>query len=364
MPTRRLLLVPALTALALLAGCDHASSPASAAPAPTAGAPAAAPLDVDTVEVKAEPLPRWLPLTGNLVPLEDAQVAAGAAGKVLSTAVERGQTVKQGDVMVRLDGRIASAQAAAAQAQVEVAKAQLESATADCERSTQLFKGGGVAASQHQRTLAQCRTAEAQLAAAQAQARLANSNLSDMSIRAPFDGVVAERMISAGEYVGPSSPVVGLISSNAMRLELTVPAQSAGEVRAGQVVEFAVGRVADGKAYKSTVTHVGASLRKSSRDLVIEALVDGKEVPLPPGSFVNARLRLEDAPLPVVPAKALRQGAGQSRLFVVVDGRLEERMVQVSEVRGDVAGIIDGVRPGETVVATATSELRDGAAVK
>jgi len=362
MRSTQLILVPALAAAVLLGGCDHASSPAAAATATPN--PAAAPISVETVQVRAEALPRWLPLTGNLVPLEDAQVAAGAAGKVLATTAERGQQVKQGDVLVKLDGRIASAQAAAAQAQVEVAKAQLESATADCERSTQLFKGGGVAISQHQKTLAACRTTEAQLAAAQAQARLAQSNLADMTIRAPFDGVVAERMISAGEYVGPSSPVVSLISSKAMKLELTVPAQSAGEVRVGQVVEFAVGRLVDGKAYKTTITHVGATLRKGSRDLVIEAMVDGAQVPLPPGSFVNARLRLDDAPLPVVPAKALRQTAGQARVFVVKDGRLEERMVQVSEVRGDVAGIIDGVTPGETVVASATSELRDGAAVK
>lgn len=363
MRSTRLILLSALTAAAVLAGCDHASAPAAAASANT-GPTTSAPIDVDTVEVKAEALPRWLPLTGNLLPLEDAQVAAGAAGKVLSTSAERGQQVKQGDVLVKLDGRIASAQAAAAQAQVEVAQAQLGAATSDCERSNQLFKGGGVALSQHQRTLAACRTAEAQLAAAQAQARLASSNLADMSIRAPFDGVVAERMISAGEYVGPSTAVVSLISSKAMKLELTVAAQSAGEVRTGQVVEFAIGRVSDGKAFTSTITHVGATLRKGSRDLVIEALVDGTQVPLPPGSFVNARLRLDDAPLPVVPAKALRQGAGQARLFVVKDGRLEERMVQVSEVRGDVAGIIDGVTPGETVVASATSELRDGAAVK
>ena len=354
-----LLLSSLLVAAGGLTGCEQATPSAKAAPPPPTQV-----LEVEVVEVEAKPLPRWLPVTGSLVPLEDAQVASGAAGKVLATDAERGQVVKAGDVLVRLDGRIASAQAAAARAQVEIARAQRDSALSDCERSEALFKGGGVSISQHQRTLAGCATAEAQLAAADAQSRLAQSNLSDTQIRAPFDGVVAERMVSAGEYVGPASPVVRLISTGAMRLELTVPAQSAREVRSGQQIEFASGPLVEGKAYRAQVTHVGAALRTGSRDLVIEAQVDGREVPLPPGSFVNARVRLADAPLPVVPSTALRTQAGQTRLFVVSGGVVEERLVQVSEVRDGVAGILDGVQPGERVVASAGPDLRDGVAVK
>ncbi|HLT30503.1 MAG TPA: efflux RND transporter periplasmic adaptor subunit [Myxococcaceae bacterium] len=354
-----LLLSPLLVSAVGLSGCEQATPSAKAAPPPPSEV-----LEVEVVEVEAKPLPRWLPVTGNLVPLEDAQVASGAAGKVLETDAERGQEVKAGDVLVRLDGRISAAQASAARAQVEIARAQRDSARSDCDRSEALFKGGGVSISQHQRTLAGCATADAQLAAAEAQARLAQSNLADTQIRAPFDGVVAERMVSAGEYVGPASPVVRLISTGAMRLELTVPAQSAREVRTGQQVEFASGPLVEGEAFRTQVSHVGAALRTGSRDLVIEAKVDGREVPLPPGSFVNARVRLADAPLPVVPSTALRTHGNQSRLFVVVGGVAEERLVQVSEVRDGIAGILDGVQPGERVVARPGPDLRDGVAVK
>src|SRR5690606_22345609 len=161
-----------------------------------------------------------------------------------------------GDVLVRLDGRISAAQASAARAQVEIARAQRDSARSDCDRSEALFKGGGVSISQHQRTLAGCATADAQLAAAEAQARLAQSNLADTQIRAPFDGVVAERMVSAGEYVGPASPVVRLISTGAMRLELTVPAQSAGTVNSSRIAPVEMSRTTGeaGPTYSPALT--------------------------------------------------------------------------------------------------------------
>ena len=267
--------------------------------------------------------------------------------------------------MVKLDGRIASAQLQAAAAQVKVAEAQAQAAQADCERSNQLFKGGGVAISQHQRTLAGCATADAQLAAARAQHSLALSNASDMTIRAPFDGVVAERMVSPGEFVAAASPVVTLLSTDKLRLELTVPAASAQEVRVGQTVEFSARGFTPGSSRQSAkVTFVGAALRKGSRDLVVEALVEGEAAELVPGSFVNARLRLDDAPLPVVPRAAVREDNGQARVFVVKDGRLLERLVQLGEGRDDLAGILNGVTAGERVVASASNELRDGAAVK
>lgn len=366
MHVRPLFLLPGLLAgLALASGCSSsAQATASQAPATSApGASGAQALKVEAVEVKAEPMPRYLAVTGTLSPLEDAAVAAGAAGKVVSTDAERGQRVKKGAVLARLDARIASAQAAEASAAFEIAQAQAQVSASECDRSNQLVGAGGVAQSQHERTLANCQVARAQVTASEARARLTASNLADMTIRAPFDGVVAERHVSVGEYVAPNSPVVTLLATGKLRLEVTVPEADAQSVRTGQKVVFTTSAQPDVR-HEAQVTFVGPAVRRGSRDVVVEALVENPKGELQAGAFVQARMELGAAPLAVVPRSAVRQEAGQARVFVVKDGQLEERLVQLSDTAGDRAGVLRGVQPGEKVVAQARPELRDGVRVQ
>ncbi len=213
------------------AGCG---SRVDAAPGKTAGQPASAQqpaVKAETVEVSEAKVPAFLNLTGQLVAYEDSDVAAGSTGKVLSVHVERGAVVKKGDVLVKLDARTASASAAEARAQLEVARTQKQLAEADCARNEQLFQGGSVSKAEHDRAQAQCHNAVAQATAAEARAQLLENNLADTSIRAPFDGVVAERVVSVGEYVQPPTKVVTLVAVDPLRLELTVPESSAAGVR-------------------------------------------------------------------------------------------------------------------------------------
>jgi membrane fusion protein (multidrug efflux system) len=378
MHARSPFLLPGLLAgLALATGCSAQATSTPAAPAQQAGAPqagaqgtggsgpaaAGAPVKVEAVEAKAEAMPRYLSLTGTLSPQEDASVAAGASGKVVEAKAERGQRVKKGDVLARLDARIVSAQAQEAQAAFEVAQAQAKVSLSECERSNQLVGAGGVAQSQHERTLANCQVAKSQVAASEARARLISASLSDMTIRAPFDGVVAERMVSVGEFVAPQSPVVTLLATGKLRLELTVPEADASQVRPGQAVLFSLSS-RPSEQHKAEVTFVGPQVRRGSRDVVVEALVDNAKGQLQAGAFVQARLELGSAPLVVVPRSAVRQEGGQSRVFVVKDGQLEERLVQLSETASpERAGVLRGVQPGERVVAQARAELKDGARV-
>lgn len=345
--------------LTLGAGCG---SRVDAATAKTAGqqASAAEPsVKADTVEVGEAQVPRLLTLTGTLSAHEDSDVAAGATGKVVSVHVERGSVVKKGDVLVKLDSRAASASLEEARAQVALAKSQQDLANAECERNQKLFEGGTVSTAEHDRAQAQCRNAVAQAAAAAARLSLWEINVTDTAIRAPFDGVVGERVVSVGEYVRSDSKVVTLVALEPLRLELTVPESSAGFVQKGQQVEFTLTAM-PGVVHRTQVSFVGAGLRRGSRDLVVEALVPNKEHKLLPGQFATAKLALSEQSLPVVPRAAVLEDGGRRKLFVVSEGRLEERLVQVSESSGDSLGVLAGVRVGERVVAVARDDLRDG----
>lgn len=355
--TQRIFL-SASVATFLLAGTSGCSGRVDASPTPPVASQEKT-VQVDSQVVEEAPMARYLELTGTLAAHEDSDVAAGAQGKVVDVLVERGSLVKKGQAMVRLDSAVASAVAAEGQAQVVLAQTQRELAEADCARNKVLYEKGGSSLAEHQRVQAQCRTAVAQAQAAEARARVATLSLSDTSIRAPFDGLVSERVVSVGEYVRPDSKVVTLLAINPLRLELSVPEASASEVKAGQKVRFTV-TASPGTQREAQIAYVGPGLRKGSRDLVVEALVPNADRALIPGQFASARLEIGARPLPVVPATALRRSGGQSRLLVVANGQLEERVVQVAGAENGTVGVLSGLKAGERVVTQARDDLRDG----
>ncbi|HZH18013.1 MAG TPA: efflux RND transporter periplasmic adaptor subunit [Archangium sp.] len=359
-PTFKVLVAGGLV-LTLGAGCGSRVDAAQSKPGAQQGSASAleSAVKADTVEVGEAKVPRFLTLTGSLSAYEDSDVAAGAMGKVMSVHVERGSVVKKGDVLVKLDSRSASASLEEARAQLALVKSQQALADAECERNQKLFESGTVSTADHDRAQAQCRNAAAQAAATTARLSLLEITATDATIRAPFDGVVAERVVSVGEYVRQDSKVVTLVALDPLRLELTVPESSAAFLQKDQAVEFTL-TAAPNVVHKTKVSFVGAGLRRGTRDLVVEALVPNKERSLLPGQFATAKVQLGEQQLPVVPRTAVLEDGPRRKLFVVSDGRLEERVVQVSESVAGSLGVMAGVRVGERVVAVAREDLRDG----
>jgi membrane fusion protein (multidrug efflux system) len=354
---------PSLLALALAlgaAGCHaQASSPAAAA----AGDPA--PLAVKTTTAEAQPWPRTLALTGTLAANRDSDVAADALGKVIATFVERGTFVKKGAPLVMLDRRGAALGQEQARAQAALAERQLAQADSECARADRLFAGGAIHQAEHDRARTACEAARLQAAAAGAGARLAQKTLGDAVVRAPFAGLVVERHVTEGEFVRPDMRVVTLVEVEPLRLELAVPEAAFAQIADAQEVAFRVAAFPE-ETFRGRVRHVGGALRRSSRDLVVEAVVANADRRLRPGMFATADLVVGEAARVVVPAEALRPGSETTsdRVFVVKDGRVEERLVVVEARAGDRVALRGGLSPGERVVTPVSDALRDGLPVK
>jgi membrane fusion protein (multidrug efflux system) len=346
-----------LLALAPLAGCKHAAAPTGAADAE------AAPVAVTLVAAHEVKAPRVLTLSGSLIGAEEAQVAAGAAGKVVATYVERGSYVKKGAVLARLDARAVSAQAAKATADVESLKAQAAQAQVDCERTDRLFAKGAIAKSDYDKTRTQCETSKWSVSSAEAQKTLTTEALRDTEIRAPFSGLVVERTVTAGEYVRVDSPVARLVNVDSLRVEITVPESDIPLVRQGMLIDFRAAGEVEGRVYHGKIRYVGPSVRKQSRDAIVEAVFDNDAHDLRPGMFVTARLAVGEQSLPAVPAGAVRADGTLRHVYVAVGGRLEDRLVQAGEALGGQVPIVSGLKAGEEVVAELTPDVRDGARV-
>lgn len=351
------LLGPALICLAGAAsGCQRRGQAAQAPPPEP-------PIAVTTAVVAERPMPRFLTLTGSLTPNEASDVAANGQGAVLATLIERGVLVEKGQVLARLDARTAALSTAEAVAQANAAKANLEVARAECERVEKLFKAGAITGVDYDKQHAMCTSAEWSAKVADARVNLASKGIGDATVRAPFAGMIAEKYVSAGEYVQPSSKVARVVAIDPLRLEITVPEQSVPLIKVGLDVNFEVAAF-DKESFKGAIRYIGPTLRPGSRDLVVEAVVPNPDKKLRPGMFATAKIALGDRPVPVIPVNAIRVDGTLRRVFAVVAGRLEERLVKVGEARDGVVEIEMGVATGEKVVSPVKPEAHDGARVE
>ncbi len=348
-------------AAVLVLGCGRSVAETKTAPTTE---PVAAVIAVTLVPARDTKVPRVLTLSGTLVGAEQAQVAAGAAGKVLATYVERGSVVRKGAPLAKLDARIIAAQAQEAAAQVESLRAQQAQATLDCDRTQRMLDKGAISKADYDRAQTQCATAKWSLAGAEARKVQTAEALRDSDIRAPFAGMVVERAISPGEYVRPDSRVVTLVAVDALRVELTVPEADVTLVKQGAPITFRLASAQKDTVFRGQVRYIGPAVRQQTRDAVVEALVENPSHELRPGMFVTAELALGEQVLPTVPRSAVRVDGTERHVFVLSGDRLEERLVQVLDNRRPDVAIVHGIKGGEKVVALLTPEVRDGVQVK
>jgi RND family efflux transporter MFP subunit len=397
--TRRFdLFVPGIalivSASLLAAGCSTAAETAP-------DAKAADPLAVSTVPVESRSIDRYLRVTGSLMADAQAEVSAETAGRVVETPVERGTRVAQGALLVRISPSETSAQlqeAEANAAQIEAklglvadqpfdktrvpdvmnAKASLDLAEAEFNRMRTLVDQKVISQSEFDQRRTQLEAARQNyqaalnmadqsfrsLEAARARVSLARKAVNDTAVKAPLNGLVAERLVSVGDYVTRGQKVATVVRVDPMRVELTVPEQQVAMIKVGQQVRLTVDAY-PGEEFAATVRFISPSLRSDQRALTVEAIASNGDGRLKPGLFATALVRQPDAaPALLVPAGAVETVAGTNRVYIVKDNVVDERIVTIGEkIEGQVE-ITSGVARGETVAAEPKGRLTDGQQVR
>lgn len=385
-------------AVALLIPIALAACGKSEDKSPKAAASAVAtPVTVASAVAKERTHPRVLEVTGTLVADAQVDVAAETSGRVIAVAIERGTHLPAGTVIARLDDRDAThqlreAEATEAQAvakvgltpgrafdaadNVEVKKVRLamERLEKEYQRYARLVEEGAVSRSEAESRQVEYLTAKEEYAAALQRAReayqalltqrvrvqIARKGLDDVVIRAPFEGLVAEKHVSVGQFLQKGARVATLVRVDPLRIELTVPEIATAAVKRAETVRFAVQAYPD-RSFEGRIKYIGPSLRSDSRALVVEAVVPNRERLLHPGFFATARIDLPATePSVFVPASAVRTEGAVSKVFVLKDGRAEQRFVQIGRATGDEVEIVRGLAAGERVATGGLDRLVDG----
>jgi RND family efflux transporter MFP subunit len=235
-----------------------------------------------------------------------------------------------------------------------VSKAEWEQRRTQVEAARQQYKVAVNLAGQSYRSLQ----------AARARVSLANKSMADTSVRAPFAGLVAERLVSVGDYVTKGTRVATVVSIDPLRVELSVPEQAIAQIRPGQTVRLTVDAY-PGEEFAATVRFVSPSLRVDQRALTVEAVASNKDGRLKPGLFATALIQQgSPAPALVVPGTAVETVSGTSRVYVVKDGKADERIVTLGDKLAGQIEITTGLEKGEVVVAEPRGRVADGMAVR
>lgn len=401
--TMHFLLLAVLALLMALAGCsDKSSATPGKTPETAAAKPQPKAVDVATRLAESRRLDRVVLVTGSLFPDETVTINSELIGKVVSVRADFGQSFRKGDVLAEIDpqeyqiqlerSRAALAQALArmglkagqentppestpalrqVQAQMEDAKFKYESAaklvqTGDIsqDRFNELEKALRARQAAFEAARDEIRTQWSSADSLKADVKLFEKRLRDATLRAPFDGTVSQKHVSAGQYVRENAPILTVVKTNPLRLRLEVPETAAGIVRIGTTLTFTTDAI-PGREFQAVVKQMNPSLDQRSRSLTSEARLLQTDPRLRPGMFAQVKLTLaRDLDVVMVPRQALYTIAGLTKVFVIKDGKAAELRVTPGDERdGWVELPNSGVRPGDMIAVSAQAALVTGTPV-
>jgi RND family efflux transporter MFP subunit len=347
-----------------LAGCGKGSE----APQKGASAPAGQPLllaNEDVLTVRSSALASGPVITGSVQPERRADLRAEISTIVLQVLRENGDAVRRGDLLVRLDDTAIRDGLASAESANRAAAQALEQAVRQLERMKTL-RGSGMASAQ-QLEDAEVRRNNAQSDAESARARvvLARQQLQRTEVRAPFDGIVSDRKVSAGDTAQVGKELLKVIDPASMRFEGLVSADHVGSVVAGQKVSFRVNGYPD-QEFAGKVRRVNPAANPTTRQ--VEVLVDftGEKQPRLAGLYAEGHIETSSSQGLTLPATALVRDGDKASAWRVKDGKLQKVALAVGERDPRTGHFVlkGGLEEGDQVIRHPSSLLKDGQLVQ
>lgn len=320
----------------------------------------------DVAVVRHEQLRPGIAFTGTLAPVRQMLLNARIAGEVVEVPAREGEAVAAGALLLRQDNREMRARLAQAEAAAQSARAELDTAREQARNFRQLNMKNYFSRSDLDRAETQVMVLSSQLKAHEETVVMARKSLADAELRAPFAGIVAERMVEPGQLVMPNAPLLRVVDLTELELAVQLPAADIARVQPGQKISFQVDAF-PGQSFSATIARLNPLARASNRKITVYASVANRDLRLRGGLFAHGTLTAGDGPAGLlVPLTAVQQHDGQSGVMVVRDGRLVWQAVTLG-ARDEEGGrvLVDGgLAAGETVVATRLSPRRAGAPVR
>jgi RND family efflux transporter MFP subunit len=336
-----------------------------------------------------QPLPKVITAVGTLAAEDKAELSFKVPGRLQKLFADIGSPAAAGGVLAQLEReeyvfRVDGARAALLQARarlglppdgtkdeveaeatavVRQSRARMEQAKAELDRSRSLLDDGvlsrsawdvaeanfKVADSQYNDSLEEVNNRRAILLQRRSDLALAEQQLRDTSLVAPFSGSVQARRASLGEYLLAGAPVLALVKTSPIRLRLEIPERDARFITKG--LSVTVRREGDTASFTGTVARISPALEESNRSLIVEAELPNSNGALRPGAFVKAEITSDaGGPVLVVPASSVVVFAGIEKVVTVKEKKAVERPVVTGRRSAGAVEIVSGLADGDLVI--------------
>lgn len=311
--------------------------------------------ELQTAPAQAAALDGRTGFDGVVEAVRQTVIAAQMPGAVVELNVKAGDSVKAGQLLLRIDARAADQNATASDAQVQAARATLEVATREFERQKQLFQKKYISQAALDQAESNFKAARAQVSAQTAQAGAARTQTGLHTVRAPYAGVVAQVPVQLGDMAMPGRTLLSLYDPGSLRVTAAVPQSLAPRVQADAVRVELPGLPAAQQWPQATHLQVLPTIDAATHTVQVRADLPGTVQGAVPGMFARLWLPVADAAEPAkrvtVPVSAIVRRAEMTGLYVQdASGRPLLRQVRLGRVEGDRVEVLSGVAPGEAVV--------------
>ncbi len=340
----RFFLIPIL----LFMACSSKKDPQKISPAASASA-RNMPVTSEGYLVKASTVSNSIEVPGNLMPFESTELHPEVAGRVVQLNVKEGSNVSKGTLLVKLfDGDL--------QAQIKKLQVQLSISQKTVERQGELLKISGISQQEYDLSGLDVNNLKADM-------DLIQTAIQKTEIRAPYNGRLGLRSISAGAYVTPQTIIATIQQVDKLKLEFTVPEKYTSSILNGQRVSFTT--EGNDKKYTAAIIATEATIAENNRSLRIRAAVTTKDPTLIPGAFakVNIDFGKDDKAL-LIPSQAVIPGA-RNKQVILYKGGIAKFVVVSTGVRDSAqVQITNGLNVGDTVITTGLLSIKPEGKIK
>lgn len=289
-----------------------------------------------------------------------ARIAAEVAAVIETIEVDAGDRVEPGMLLATLDSRDFEIEVSRAAANVRRIETTIANSERDVTRQRQLAERGHVSEAALEGVESELEALRQELEAARSESRRAERNLERSEVRAPHAGIVAERLVSEGDYVSAGTVILEIPRADRLQVRIPMPEAAAERLELGMPVRLTT--VTANNNVTAEITQIQPRVTASSRTVTVVAEIDNPGG-WRPGSSVNAEVVMETRQaIALEPTSVVRRAAGNV-IYVIEDGVAKERSVSLGQRTRDWVEVIDGVEPGDRVIVDGAGFMTDDAPV-
>ena len=329
------------------------------------GASARPPVAVELAQAVLGDIEQTIEVVGSLAPKFAADLKSEFTAVVEEVYVTEWVKVKKGTPLAKLDTREGEAALEAARAALLQAQVAETRAVRELERADKLKEVGLVTVQNLDDARTAREAAAAATAAAKAQLQATETRLAKAVIRAPFDGIVANRGVNPGDRVENmgGEPMFRVVDNRILELTVNVPSTSLASLRVGQPIEFTTDAI-PGRTFRGQVMFINPTADPVSRSVKVVADVPNEAEELRGGLFAKGRIltgtRAAVLQIPRTSLLAWDVSRREGEVFVVSGEVVERRSVRTGAVAGEYVEVTEGVAAGESIVTRGAFNLRSG----